>query len=253
MTTLETDLAVTRDGVLVISHDPFLNPDSSAVPTAAGSPARAPPIRTLTLAELQRYDIGRINPASAYAKQFPEQQPATASAFPTLSRGLRAREASGKPAAAQHRDQDHARPSGDDTSTRTTFAQLVVDAIRTAGLDAARDDAVVRLAHARRRRRGSRRRSRPLPDHRDRRHQRYRPARDAAALAVDRGARPARLRRLGAAARQGRRLRDLVAVLAQRDARRSSGSARARAQGAAVDGQRSRRHGAPHRHAASTA
>src|SRR5438093_8279970 len=27
VTTLETDLAVTRDGVLVISHDPFLNPD----------------------------------------------------------------------------------------------------------------------------------------------------------------------------------------------------------------------------------
>jgi glycerophosphoryl diester phosphodiesterase len=27
VTTLETDLAVTSDGVLTISHDPFLNPD----------------------------------------------------------------------------------------------------------------------------------------------------------------------------------------------------------------------------------
>jgi len=32
VTTLETDLAVTRDGVLVISHDPLLNPTSSCCP-----------------------------------------------------------------------------------------------------------------------------------------------------------------------------------------------------------------------------
>ena len=32
VTTLETDLAVTKDGVLVLSHDPYLNPDLVRAP-----------------------------------------------------------------------------------------------------------------------------------------------------------------------------------------------------------------------------
>jgi glycerophosphoryl diester phosphodiesterase len=84
VTTLETDLAVTKDDVLVISHDPMLNPDLVRGPDgkwiAAGSP-----IHSLTLAELKRYDIGRLNPASKYAQQFPEQKPADGERFPTLA------------------------------------------------------------------------------------------------------------------------------------------------------------------------
>ena len=36
VTTIETDMAVTSDDVVVISHDPFLNPDLSAIPTDIG-------------------------------------------------------------------------------------------------------------------------------------------------------------------------------------------------------------------------
>ena len=74
VTTIETDLAVTRDGILVISHDPFLNPDLVRGTDGRWLAAKGPPIRTLTLAELKHYDIGRLNPDSAYARQFPEQQ-----------------------------------------------------------------------------------------------------------------------------------------------------------------------------------
>ena len=43
VTTLETDLAVTRDGVLVLSHDPVLNPDIVRGADGNWLPRRAPP------------------------------------------------------------------------------------------------------------------------------------------------------------------------------------------------------------------
>jgi glycerophosphoryl diester phosphodiesterase len=85
VTTLETDLAVTRDGVLVISHDPVLNPDLTRGADGQWLPAAGPAIRTLTLDELKRYDIGRVNPASRYGQQYPEQKPADGERFPTLA------------------------------------------------------------------------------------------------------------------------------------------------------------------------
>ncbi|WP_289297608.1 glycerophosphodiester phosphodiesterase [uncultured Reyranella sp.] len=85
VTTLETDLAVTRDGVVVISHDPVLNPDLTRGPDGQWLATAGPPIRTLTLDELRRYDIGRVNPASKYGQQYPEQKPADGQRFPTLA------------------------------------------------------------------------------------------------------------------------------------------------------------------------
>ena len=82
VTTLETDLAITKDEAVVISHDPLLNPDLTRLDGQWIATA-GPVIRTLTLAELKRYDIGRLNPASKYAQQFPEQKPVDGERFPT--------------------------------------------------------------------------------------------------------------------------------------------------------------------------
>ncbi len=75
---------MTRDGIVVISHDPYLNPDLTRGPDGQWLTAAGPAIRTLTLDELKRYDIGRVNPASKYAQQFPEQKPVDGQRFPTL-------------------------------------------------------------------------------------------------------------------------------------------------------------------------
>ena len=72
VTTIETDMGVTRDDVVVISHNPNLSPDLVRDPEGHWLASPGPQIRTLTFAELRRYDIGRVNPQSAYAKQFPE-------------------------------------------------------------------------------------------------------------------------------------------------------------------------------------
>lgn len=85
VSTLETDLAITRDDVVVISHDPMLNPDLTRGPDGQWLATAGPVIRTLTLDDLKRYDIGRLNPASKYAQQYPEQKPVDGQSFPTLA------------------------------------------------------------------------------------------------------------------------------------------------------------------------
>jgi glycerophosphoryl diester phosphodiesterase len=84
VTTLELDLAMTRDGVLVVSHDPLLNPDLVRDASGQWLSAPGPAINTLTLAELRRYDVGRINPRSRYATQLPEQVARDGERIPTL-------------------------------------------------------------------------------------------------------------------------------------------------------------------------
>ncbi len=76
--TLEMDLSVTRDDVLVLSHDPRLAPARCLGP--AGAPARDVPIRSLTLAELRTYDCGALR-----HPQFPAQVPVRGTPPPTLA------------------------------------------------------------------------------------------------------------------------------------------------------------------------
>ena len=83
VSTLESDMAITRDGVVVLSHDPLLNPDLVRL-DGKWIKKPGPPIHRLSLADLKRYDIGRINPASKYAQQFPQQKPVDGQRFPTL-------------------------------------------------------------------------------------------------------------------------------------------------------------------------
>ena len=86
VTTLELDIGVSADGVVVISHDPYLNP---AITRDAGgrwlAGPKGPLIRTLTLAQLQTYELGRIDPDTAYARTFSTQQPRDGTRMPTLA------------------------------------------------------------------------------------------------------------------------------------------------------------------------
>lgn len=131
VTTLETDVAVTKDGVPVISHDPFLNPDVVRGPDGKWLAAKGPPIHTLTLAELRRYDIGRLDPASKYAQQFPQQTAVDGQRFPTLAEVFALARAA--PAPVRLNLETKITPtSGDETVDAAAFAKLLVDAIRGA-------------------------------------------------------------------------------------------------------------------------
>lgn len=85
VTTLELDTAVTRDGVVVVAHDATLNPDITRDATGQWLKRDDIAIGDLSFAELQKYDVGRINPRSGYARRFPEQQALDGTRIPRLA------------------------------------------------------------------------------------------------------------------------------------------------------------------------
>ena len=84
VSTLELDVGVTRDGVLVVSHERGLNPDLAR--GADGNYVTAPgtPLVKLSLDEVKQYDVGQIRPGSIYAAQFPDQHAVPGTKIPTL-------------------------------------------------------------------------------------------------------------------------------------------------------------------------
>ena len=91
LASFEIDIAVTRDGVPVIHHDPALNPNTTRGLDGAWLETTGPLIKDLTLAELDRYDVGRLRPASAYAATYASQTPHDGARIPTLEALLRRR------------------------------------------------------------------------------------------------------------------------------------------------------------------
>jgi glycerophosphoryl diester phosphodiesterase len=134
VTTLELDVGVSKDDVVVVSHDRLLNPDHTRGPDGQFLPGPGPAIRTLTLADLRQYDVGRLKPGTAYAAAFPLQQPVDGARIPALSElfGL-----------AKRMDADKVRfnietkltpSSGAETPDPETFAALVAAVVRAAGM-----------------------------------------------------------------------------------------------------------------------
>jgi len=85
VTTLETDTAISKDGVVVISHDSRLNKDITRGSDGQWLTETGPAIIDLTWEELKRYDVGRINPAARYAQTYAEQKPVDGARLPRLS------------------------------------------------------------------------------------------------------------------------------------------------------------------------
>ncbi|HEY6578760.1 MAG TPA: glycerophosphodiester phosphodiesterase family protein [Rhizomicrobium sp.] len=65
----ELDVQLTRDGHVVVVHDFRLNPDLCRDAKGAWIVPPAPAIASLTLDEVESFDVGRPRPASAYAHE----------------------------------------------------------------------------------------------------------------------------------------------------------------------------------------
>jgi glycerophosphoryl diester phosphodiesterase len=134
VTTLELDIAITSDGVLVISHDPVLNPDIVRDGAGRFLEQRGPAIHSLTWAQLQVYDVGRIRPGSDYARQFPDQMPIDGTRIPRLADlfDLVKRSGDDKVRFDIETKLDPDKP--DETLLPEPFARALVDEIRKAGM-----------------------------------------------------------------------------------------------------------------------
>ena len=82
---IELDVALTADGIPVVTHDSRLNPDLTRGPDGAWLAGPGPPILSLRLAELAAYDVGRLRPGSRTARQHPAQTPHDGARIPTLA------------------------------------------------------------------------------------------------------------------------------------------------------------------------
>lgn len=82
---IEMDVAVTADGVVVVSHDPALNPDLTRDARGRWLTGEGPLIRNLRAAELTAWDVGRLRPGTAYAARYPDQAAWDGARIPTLA------------------------------------------------------------------------------------------------------------------------------------------------------------------------
>ena len=85
--TFELDVGTTRDGAVVVHHDPALNPDI-ARRGGAWLDGPGPLLRDLTLAQLRAYDVGRLRPGTAYAATYATQAAHDGAVIPTLAEVL---------------------------------------------------------------------------------------------------------------------------------------------------------------------
>ena len=136
VSTLELDLAMTADDVLVVSHDRRLNPDHTRGPDGKFLDREGPAIRSLTLAELQRYDVGRLKPGTAYAASLPEQRAVDGARIPALTELFDMVKRLGADHVRFNIETKITPTSGADTPDPETFAAAFATAVRAADLTA---------------------------------------------------------------------------------------------------------------------
>ena len=134
VTTLETDVAITRDRQLVISHDPALNPDITRSPDGQFLAARGPVIWHTDLAELQRYDVGRLKPGTRYAGLYPAQKPVDGTRLPKLVELFALVKKAGNTEVRFALETKVTPNAPDETMAPEPFARALIAAIREAGV-----------------------------------------------------------------------------------------------------------------------
>lgn len=81
---LDMDIVLTKEGEVLVSHDLTLNSNIVRDPKGNYVPAGKYVVKDMALAELEKFDVGRLNPHSPYAKFFPDQMAVDGLRMPTF-------------------------------------------------------------------------------------------------------------------------------------------------------------------------
>ncbi|HJO95852.1 MAG TPA: glycerophosphodiester phosphodiesterase [Victivallales bacterium] len=82
---VDMDINMTKDGVLVVTHDLGLNPNLTR--DADGKWITNPiPIHSMNLKQIQSYNVGKLKPGTEYSKYFPNQKTLEYAKIPTLKK-----------------------------------------------------------------------------------------------------------------------------------------------------------------------
>lgn len=93
--TLELDIGATREGVLVVTHNPRLDPDTTRDKNGDWLNQSGPAIRSLSLEELRTFDVGRAKPGTRHHRRFADQVAVDGAYIPTLKEVLQLVQRSG--------------------------------------------------------------------------------------------------------------------------------------------------------------
>jgi glycerophosphoryl diester phosphodiesterase len=133
ITTLEMDVGMTRDGVLVVHHDRRLSPERTRGPDGAWLEGPGPALVDLDFEGLQGYDVGSLRPDSKYARRFPEQEGLDGVAVPSLEAVLARTEALSGGSIRYNIETKISPLAPAESPAPEGFAAALVAAIRTAG------------------------------------------------------------------------------------------------------------------------
>jgi glycerophosphoryl diester phosphodiesterase len=118
----------------VVSHDAVLNPDITRGPDGAWLARAGPPIWHLTYEQLQRYDVGRIKPGSAYAARFPAQHAVDGARVPRLDDVFVLARRAGNEAVRFNIETKVSPLDPERTPAPEAFARKLIEAVRAAQL-----------------------------------------------------------------------------------------------------------------------
>jgi glycerophosphoryl diester phosphodiesterase len=133
--TLELDCAITKDGVVVLSHDPLLNPEITRDASGRFIETHGPSFHSLTYAELQKYDVGRIKPGTPYAALYPDQKGMDGARLPRLADLFALVKKSGNTTVRFNIETKITPQKPDETVGPQAFAEAVVKVVREAKME----------------------------------------------------------------------------------------------------------------------
>jgi glycerophosphoryl diester phosphodiesterase len=133
VTTLELDLAVTRDGVVVVNHGRRVRADLTRAGNGAWMPYGGLLVNRIDFATLRRYDVGRPRPGSRYAMAYPELVAVDGTRVPSLAEVIELlREAGGDTRLNVEIKINPERPQ--ETLPPDRFTDAAIDVLRTGGV-----------------------------------------------------------------------------------------------------------------------
>lgn len=138
VSTVETDLAMTQDGVLVLSHEPYLYSALTRGADGRWLASDGATIYSLKAADLAQYDVGRLNPSHKYSAPWTEQKAADGERIPTLKQLfdlMRDARSPGGRLVRFNLETKITPTSGAAVPDAALYARTVVDAIRAAGMN----------------------------------------------------------------------------------------------------------------------
>ncbi len=131
---IDVDVAMTKDGIVVITHDPILNPVLTRDDQGQWICEEDIRICNLTFEQLQQFDVGRIKPNTAYSAFYPKQVPMDNVRIPSLEQVIELAESMAGPYVHYQIEMKTSPEQPDDTVSPEQLAKGVQSVLASYGL-----------------------------------------------------------------------------------------------------------------------